>query len=172
MPDKPPLKLDDYLPYLINRAGAHLVARFGAVLRREGIGIQDWRVLACLRERDSQRLTELAEHTAIEVSTLSRVIGTMETAGLVSRTRDAVDARAVTIRLLPPGQALAAKLTPTAAGLESIALAGFSAAESAQLKILLRRAYANLQAVPTLAAQAVSETSAARPRRGNGRKTG
>lgn len=81
----PPLRLDQYLPYLINRAGMSLAMRFGATLRREGVSLQDWRVLAALRERNGQRLTELAERTSIEISTLSRLVAGLEASGLVIR---------------------------------------------------------------------------------------
>lgn len=146
--DPAPLKLDRYLPYLINRAGVSLAMRFGGVLRRAGISLPDWRVLAALRERDGQRLTELAEHTSIEVSTLSRLVGSLEAQGLVSRGRDAGDARAIAIRLSSTGAALTEALTPAAESLEQAALAGLSTNEADQLKALLHKVYDNLTALP------------------------
>ncbi|WP_374634559.1 MarR family winged helix-turn-helix transcriptional regulator [Ferrovibrio sp.] len=150
-----PLVLDDYLPYLINRAGVSLVQRFGAVLREEGLGIQDWRALAALYEiangtaidgSGGVRLSDLSERTAIEISTLSRVVAGMERNGMLLRERDASDARAVAIRLTPRGLCLAAKLIPAGTALEQVALAGLDAAEATQLKALLRRIYTNLKA--------------------------
>lgn len=141
-----PLRLDTYLPYLINRAGVSLAAHFNDTLRRAGITLQDWRVLAALREQDGQRLTELAQRTSIEVSTLSRLVGGLETAGLVSRGRDSGDARAIVIRLTPQGETVTATLTGPAAELERTALAGLSEAEIARLKDLLNRIYANMTA--------------------------
>lgn len=143
-----PLQLDHYLPYLINRAGVSLAAHFSAALRDAGIALQDWRVLAALRERDGQRLTELAQRTSIEVSTLSRLVGGLEANGLVGRSRDTGDARAIAIRLTADGERLTAKLTPAAQQLETAALAGLSDAEIAQLKSLLERIYGNLTALP------------------------
>ena len=86
-PPAPALRLDDYLPYLINRVGVSLASRFSAILRRDGISLPDWRVLAALRERNGQRLTELACRTSIEISTLSRLVGSLEASGLVTRDR-------------------------------------------------------------------------------------
>src|SRR3546814_5064386 len=57
--------LDGYLPYLINRAGISMANHFGLVLRQAGVSLQDWRVLAALRERGGLRLTELAARTSI-----------------------------------------------------------------------------------------------------------
>lgn len=149
-PDDPsaPLRLDRYLPYLINRAGVSLAARFSTALREAGIALQDWRVLAALRERDGQRLTELAQRTSIEVSTLSRLVGSLEATGLVSRNRDSGDARAIAIRLTAAGERVTAMLTPAAQQLEDAAVAGLSDAEIAQLKSLLERIYGNLAALP------------------------
>jgi DNA-binding MarR family transcriptional regulator len=147
MADKP-LRLDGYLPYLINRAGISMAGHFGVVLRRAGVSLQDWRVLAALRERGGLRLTELAARTSIEISTLSRLVAGMEAAGLVSRERDSDDARAIAIRLTAAGDGLAARLTPAAEDLERTALAGFSEAEASLLKAQLERLYGNLAAVP------------------------
>ena len=146
----PALRLDDYLPYLINRVGVSLATRFGAVLRREGISLPDWRVLAALRERNGQRLTELACRTSIEISTLSRLVGSLEANGLVTRDRDTEDARAIAIRLSAAGEALTARLTPAAETLERTALAGLTEADTLQIKAILHRIYDNLEAVPAL----------------------
>jgi len=162
MADKP-LRLDGYLPYLVNRTGISMANRFGVVLRHAGVSLQDWRVLAALRERGGLRLTELAARTSIEISTLSRLVGGMETAGLVSRERDSEDARAIAIRLTPAGDALTARLTPAAQMLEQTALAGFSEDETAQLKALLVRAYDNLAEVPVLTVPEAKETGTAGP---------
>lgn len=141
-----PLRLDTYLPYLINRTGVSLAARFSDALRPAGVTLQDWRVLAALREQDGQRLTELAQRTSIEVSTLSRMVGGLETAGLVSRSRNSADARAIAIRLTSQGEVVTATLTGPAEELERTALAGLSEADIARLKDLLNRVYANLTA--------------------------
>lgn len=156
MADKP-LRLDGYLPYLINRAGISMANHFGLVLRQAGVSLQDWRVLAALRERGGLRLTELAARTSIEISTLSRLVAGMETAGLVSRERDSDDARAIAIHLTAAGDSMAAHLTPAAEQLERTALAGFSEAETAVLKAQLERLYGNLAAVSELAE--VTETA-------------
>lgn len=144
LPKTASLKLDLYLPYLINRAGVSLAARFGTALRQAGVTLQDWRVLAALREHDGQRLTELAVRTSIEVSTLSRLVGGLEAGGLVSRSRDSDDARAIAIRLTADGAAATATLIPAAQILEREALAGLNEAEIATLKTLLNRIYDNL----------------------------
>lgn len=149
-----PLALEEYLPYLINRAGIALVQRFNTVLREEELGIQDWRALAALYETAIRqeataagiRLSDLSERTSIEISTLSRVVAGMERRGMLLRERSSSDARAVSIRLTPRGEAMAAKLIPDGIALEAAALTGLDAQEAAQLKRLLGKVYANLSA--------------------------
>jgi DNA-binding MarR family transcriptional regulator len=106
-----------------------------------------WRVLAALREQDGRRMGSLSETTSIEVSTLTRLVDNMENKRLVARRRDATDARVVALHVMPAGRRLTQRILPIAERYESVALAGFSAAESQILKAALRRLYANMNAL-------------------------
>ena len=139
--------LDSYLPYLLNRAGARIAAAFSEEVRPLGATLQMWRVLAALRERDGRRMGDLSETTSIEVSTLTRLVDNMEKKGLVARRRDAADARAVALHVTPAGRRLTQRITPIAERYESVALAGFTAAEADILKAALRRLYGNMEAL-------------------------
>jgi DNA-binding MarR family transcriptional regulator len=139
--------LDSYLPYLLNRAGARIAASFSDEVRPLGATLQMWRVLAALRERDGRRMGDLSETTSIEVSTLTRLVDAMEQKGLVSRRRDAGDARVVALHVTPVGRRLTQRITPIAERYERVALAGFAAAEADGLKAALRRLYANMEAL-------------------------
>jgi MarR family transcriptional regulator, organic hydroperoxide resistance regulator len=136
--------LDSYLPYLLNRAGARIAAAFGEEVRPLGATLQTWRVLAALRERDGLRMGELSDTTAIEVSTLTRLVDGMEKKRLVARRRDKTDARVLTLHVTPTGRALTRRLLPIATRYERIALAGFSPAEAERLRAALRRLYGNM----------------------------
>ena len=84
------LDLPDYLPYLVNRVGAALVARFTAdALAQHGLTIAMWRVLAALSDNGAQRQVDLAGLTSIDVSTLSRLVSRLIAMGLVTRLRSA-----------------------------------------------------------------------------------
>ena len=89
-------------------------------------------------------MSELAETTAIELSTLSRIVGTLATRELVARTRPAGDARTVTVHRTAAGRALTGQVIPLAAHYEDVALSGFSEDEAVVLKAMLRRVYANM----------------------------
>ncbi len=139
------LPLDSFLPYLLNRAGSRIATAFGEEVRPLGATLQMWRVLAALRERGGQRMSELAGTTSIEVSTLTRLVDGMERKRLVVRRRDAMDARVVLLQATPAGRRLTQKLLPIAERYEKVALRGFSDAEAELLKTALRRLFDNME---------------------------
>ncbi|MEQ9641662.1 MAG: MarR family transcriptional regulator [Alphaproteobacteria bacterium] len=136
--------LADYVPYLLNRAGSRIADDFGQVARDEGLSLQMWRVLAVLHHREPRPVGEIAEWATIEVSTLSRILRTMENQRLVHRRRFAGDYRKVLVSRTHEGRAATEKLVPVALAFESLATAGFSAEEVETLKSLLRRLFDNL----------------------------
>jgi len=139
--------LEQYVPYLLNRAGARIAAAFNADMRQIGASLQVWRVLAALREQDGRRMGDLSKTTSIEVSTLTRLVDNMEKDGLVVRRREAGDARAISLHVTPNGRRLTQRIVPIAERYEAVALKGFSAAEIAVLKKALRRLYDNMDAL-------------------------
>lgn len=146
--------LTQFLPYLINRTGVRIATAFTEVLRRYGITLQMWRVLAALDHADGQRISDLAALTSIDVSTLSRLIDAMQDKRLVERRRsNGGDARVVTVHAAAPGHALTAKLIPLARHYEEVALRGFTAEEEAALKVMLVRVYRNIDALEEEAAE-------------------
>ena len=71
----PKLQLDNYLPYLINRVGSALAARFtDTTLKRYQLSIMMWRVLVVLSNNGARRLVDLSQLTSIDLSTLSRMV--------------------------------------------------------------------------------------------------
>ncbi|MDP2332020.1 MAG: MarR family winged helix-turn-helix transcriptional regulator [Reyranella sp.] len=136
--------LDGYLPYLLNRAGMRIATAFSEEVRPLGATLQIWRVLAALHEHDGRRMGDLSETTSIEASTLTRLVDNMESRGLVSRRRDAADARAVTLHAAPAGRRMTRIILPIAERYEKVALEGFSKAEATVLKTALRRLFDNM----------------------------
>ena len=139
--------LEQYLPYLLNRAGARIAAAFNTEMRQVGASLQIWRVLAALREKDGRRMGDLSKTTSIEVSTLTRLVDNMEKDGLVVRRRDSDDARAVSLHVTPSGRRLTQRIVPIAERYEAVALEGFTPGEAAVLKKALRRLYDNMDAL-------------------------
>jgi DNA-binding MarR family transcriptional regulator len=142
---RPHLDLSDYLPYLINRVGAALVARFSEdALAGTRLSIATWRVLAALSNNGRLRQIDIAEITNIEVSTLSRLITRLVHMGLVSRTRSAMSNREVVVELTPKATALVAQLIPIADELQRTATQGLSKQDLIAVKRALRRMHENL----------------------------
>jgi DNA-binding MarR family transcriptional regulator len=139
------LKLDDYLPYLVNRVGAALVDRFTRdALARHGLTIDMWRVLVALSNGGGKRQIDLAAMTSIEASTVSRLVTKLVGMNLVSRSRSRTSNREVIVQLSSKGQALVGRLIPVAIELERTASNGASAADMSATKRVLRRAFENL----------------------------
>ena len=136
--------LENYLPYLLNRAGGRIAEAFGKEMRPLGATLQMWRVLAALRERDGRRMGDLAGTTSIEVSTLTRLVDGMEKKGLVIRRRAADDARAIVLHVTAGGRRLTNRILPIAERYERVALEGFDKREIDLLKGALRRLHANM----------------------------
>ena len=141
----PRLNLSDYLPYLINRVGFALVARFSeGALAERGLSIAMWRVLAALSNRGEQRQIDLVDMTSIDASTMSRLVTRLVRMGLVTRSRSATSNREVVIELSPKGRVLVQRLIPIAKKLEQTASAGLPPKDLAVAKRALGRMYDNL----------------------------
>lgn len=139
------LDLENYLPYLLNRAGVRVAMKFTQDMRPQNITVQEWRVLASLNFNGPQRMSALADHISIDRTTLSRLVSRMEDAGLVSRSRTEDDGREVHIALTKKGAKVAEGIVPLARRYEEIALEGFSPEEAAALRDMLRRVFGNFE---------------------------
>jgi DNA-binding MarR family transcriptional regulator len=145
VPREPLLKLEDFLPYLVNRVGTAMVARFSrGALAAHHLTIDMWRALAALSNNGGQRQIDLAGLTSIEPSTTSRVVTRLVRNGLVIRSRSKISNREVLVQLTAKGRALVRKLIPVAIALERSAAAGLPANELALVKQALRKVYGNL----------------------------
>jgi DNA-binding MarR family transcriptional regulator len=100
-----------------------------------------YRVMAALWEIPGQRLNDLADMTTIELSTLSRLIGTMEKMKLVSRSRLENNARTVAISLTDEGGKLLSELMPIAQHFEQVAVSKLSPTALKALKKTLSDIY-------------------------------
>jgi MarR family transcriptional regulator, organic hydroperoxide resistance regulator len=140
-----PLDLSEHLPYLINRVGSALVARFSAdALAGAHLSIVSWRVLAVLSDKGGLRQTDLAEMTSIDASTLSRLITRLVHDGLVRRTRSQEDSREVAVALTRKAETSLRKLVPIAVGLQKTATRNLSKQDLVTLKRVLRKMHDNL----------------------------
>lgn len=140
------LVLDEFLPYILNRAGHRTGQMFSQDLYEFGIVLSDWRIMIALWQNENRRLNELADITFSDLSTLSRQVRAMEKSGLIARKRSRTDGRALNLVLTPRGRTITAKLIPIARMYESVAMRDISEKETEIVRRCVTKIYKNLEA--------------------------
>lgn len=130
--------IDDYLLYLLARASHLISAEFHDQLRRRGIAVPVWRVLASLVGGEGETVTGLAEICLLQQPTMTKLLDRMVRDGLVSRSQDQRDRRVVRVALTPHGEAVVQELLDAARRHEAEVIARQPQAEAAAFKDLLR----------------------------------
>ena len=131
----------DSFPYLLNRVGMRMGELFSRRIASYGVTLPMYRVMAALGEVPNQRLNDLAAMTTVELSTLSRLIGTMEKMKLVLRSRLENNARTVAINLTEAGAKKLKELMPIAQHFEQVAVSKLSPSALKTLKKTLSEIY-------------------------------
>ena len=137
-------KLTTSMPFLLARLGVRMGTLFSQRIAAYDLTLPMYRVLAALSERPNQKLGELSEMTTVELSTMSRLVGTMTARGLVSRHRPPGNERIVQINLTERGVALAALLRQEAEHYEDVAVSTLKSSEIERLKRVLNRIFDSL----------------------------
>jgi len=130
--------IDDYLLYLMARASHLISAEFHEQLRRRGIGVPVWRVLASLVGSTGETVTGLAEACLLQQPTMTKLLDRMVRDGLVKRSQDTRDRRVVRVVLTARGEMVASDLVQAAKVHEAEVLARHPEAEAMAIKSLLR----------------------------------
>ncbi|WP_270933198.1 MarR family winged helix-turn-helix transcriptional regulator [Falsiroseomonas oryzae] len=131
----PPRFIDDYLLYLLARASHAASAGFHARLKRRGVAVPTWRVVATLHgAADGETVGRLATACLMQQPTMTKLLDRMAQDGIVLRQREGRQTR---IKLTGDGEQLAADLIREARRHETELLARHAEAASA-LKALLR----------------------------------
>jgi MarR family transcriptional regulator for hemolysin len=133
--------------YFVTRTARAFMRVVEARLRPLGIGVAHVPVLVCLAEDGPLTQAEIAQRTYVEQPTAAALLQRMAKAGLIEKTPDPRDRRAVRISL----SARAEEVMPHALALlgesNGEAMAGISAAEVDVLHDVLRRVLVNLSAM-------------------------
>ncbi|MEZ5812544.1 MAG: MarR family transcriptional regulator [Rhizobiaceae bacterium] len=131
--------VEDYLLYLLAASSHALSAEFHAEVKRRGLKINEWRVLACLVDRPGLMLTELAGLVLFEQSHLTKVIDRMVDQGLVERSKTDDDRRKVLIQITDQGRKIVEPLIVAARHHEKRAVEKLDGAELGLLKHILKK---------------------------------
>ena len=136
--------LGRYVPYLIYRITGHQNRKLRRRLKKSGINIARWRVLAVLQDQGALNIGQIAEHTLIEQPTVSRIVDQLEREGLAVREPGSKDSRFVHVVLTESGKCAFEKIYPIAVKHQDQALKGFKPREIKTLIGFLERIQSNI----------------------------
>jgi len=139
-------KLENHLFFYFSQILARRTRAITAQLRPYGLDYPRWRVLAVLQEHSGATMGRLADLTSVDRTTLTRTLGLMEEARLVTRRERERDRRSLVISLTAKGRRMFARILPLTLAETDRALTGFSSAEIAALRDRLKRIADNLTA--------------------------
>ena len=145
MANRPGKFVDGYLLYLMAAASEKASAEFHESVRKAGLRVPEWRVLASLVDGAPMMVTELAKLCLLEQSRLTKIIVQMSNRGLVERQADPADRRRVCVALTPEGQAVATSLVDQAKAHETQLLARLADTDAARIKPVLQALLAALR---------------------------
>ena len=100
------LLLDNQLCFALYSASLAMTKLYKPLLDELGVTYPQYLALLVLWEKDGVAVSELGERLSLDSGTLTPLLKRLETAGLVSRLRDAADERRVLIRLTAAGRQL------------------------------------------------------------------
>ncbi|PWC35176.1 homoprotocatechuate degradation operon regulator HpaR [Azospirillum sp. TSO22-1] len=100
------------LPMALLKAREAVMARFRPLLREHDVTEQQWRALRALTTVEGLRAGELARLSCISMPSLSRILKTLDKRGLIARSSEDSDQRAVNIAISDEGRRLVARIGP------------------------------------------------------------
>ncbi len=128
----------------LTHASRTISRAFDDALAAAGGSLPVWLVLVNLKMRSIASQRELAEAMGIRDATLTHHLNAMETAGLVTRTRDPVNRRIHVVELTPAGESSFLQLRSAAMTFDARLRQGITEQEIAGLEGLLDRLAANV----------------------------
>ena len=125
------------LPAGLRRAISRLSRRLRQTRAGADLTPSQFEVLVTIVAQEPIRLAELAEIEGLNPTMLSRVVGKLESSGLVARSSDAGDLRVVHLTACAGGHELVARVRRERADALSVALDGLTATERSVLAAAL-----------------------------------
>lgn len=136
----------DYeLTVLIKRLAALLHQNIDLWLKPYDLARTQYAVLHALHERGSLPTGELLLKLQVEAATLSGLVDTLETKGLVERVEQAADKRRKDVRLTAAGRKLLAAIPAPGPAMERVMLHGVEHEQVELTKLVARQMLANLE---------------------------
>jgi len=136
MTTRPALTLENFLCLDLYAASRAVMKAYTPLLAPLGLTYPQYLVMVALWQEDGQQVNALARQLSLDSGTLSPLLKRLEAAGLVERSRDTEDERAVKVKLTPSGRALQQQAPEVAGRIGD--LFGMSWEEIQRLKTTLR----------------------------------
>lgn len=136
--------LENHFYYLLSQILGRRNRRIAQKLRPFGVTMPKWRVLAVLHERPTATMTQLADFTTIERTTLTRNLDQMVRDGLVERCVDSHDRRSIRVHLTPQGARIFRRILPLVIEENDYSTRGLSPEAFVEFRRTLSRIVANL----------------------------
>lgn len=139
---------EEFVPYLMRRVSERLSKSLAEALKPFDQTPNAWRVLVALVSRERASITELAELTIIDQSTLSRTIDRMEEQRMVKRAPGDADGRIVVVALTESGQRAFEQMLPIASAQYEWAIRGIPAKNVDVMRTTLQQMLNNIRFSP------------------------
>ena len=129
--------MDDESVIRLRRVVLRLARQLNAASVGEGLTPTQASVLGIVTNRGPLGLTELTEIEGLNPTMLSRVVGKLDSFGLIRRLRDPDDSRAARVEVTPEGHRTYQRISAQRAAIISEAVAGLSPDQEAALTAAL-----------------------------------
>jgi len=139
------LDFERYVPFGLT-AIANKIARSASrvYLRRFGVGINEWRILANLRVYPGVTANQICQTSGLDKAAVSRSLRLLEDGGMIETSGEGSDARGRALCLTDRGDELHNGLIDVALKREALLLDGFDESERRQLLSFIARIHANV----------------------------
>lgn len=145
-PRAPEFALEQHLFFWFTQVLDRRDRNLADALKSYGLRAPEWRVLASLHSRHRLSMSELADLTSIERTTLSRTVDRMVRKGWVVRLSDTSDARVTRLAPTASGERLFVRIWPAVHELNEAAVAGIPEPLVATVRLVLEGMRRNLDA--------------------------
>ena len=129
--------INEHIVYLLAQANRQVHKQLDDEFRREGVPVEQWRILRLLAERNGRSMGELTTAALLNHPTLTKMVDRMVSDSLVYRRQDADDRRKVLMFISDRGKVLSKKLNSLAVDQEEHILESYGDKSTSELKRLL-----------------------------------
>lgn len=132
---RPPLILEDFIPYRLNKAAEAVSQRFARLYRDQyGLTRPEWRTLATLGQFGTLTATAIGVHSSMHKTKVSRAVFALEQRRWLQRKRDETDRRIENLEFTAAGRKAYNELAKVAHQFEAELLSDLGSKGEKELK--------------------------------------